>query len=397
MKKTRISDEEKAFLQMSFETDKLPEDRELEEYMAALDEAVDELGNIDEVIKEALESANLGQRGDTEELYLTKIDLLYYLARGFNPLSEYGRDVLGEAKKTRLEFEQLVAPLASRITKRNMDIFAPLMTEELKEEILLGKTDAIGAIRGGSKGSYGAGVIVYNIEADPVEADGCIVRIKWLYVAETFRQKRIAHFLIGTLLSQSAGLKVSGVTVDIPALNDYAEVAAYIFDRWGFVFATGTTPEFMADVEDIEGVDEIAEMAEGVKSLAGSGGDPAVIIAKYIRKNDRAGMLKSSLVSVDHYNKELCFYTGEWNRAKAMLLTRITASGVLSVELLDAVDDDEEEIKKLVSAFLMKAMGESGGEARVSVPVEFPGLGEFLDSVCPESTGAYLIEGILTA
>ena len=80
-----------------------------------------------------------------------------------------------------------------------------------------------------------------------------------------------------------------------------------------------------------------------------------------------------------------------------MLLTHITPSGVLSVELLDAADDDEEQIKCLISAFLMKALGSYGGGTKVSVPVESEIIGEFMDSICPDSQGGYLIEGVLPA
>ena len=105
-----------------------------------------------------------------------------------------------------------------------------------------------------------------------------IVRIKWLYVAEAFRQKGIANFLIGTLLSQISGINVSAVTADIPAVNDFAEVVTFIFDRWGFTFTTGTTPEFVADIDEIDGIEEMEALVKGARPLASSGGDPAVII-----------------------------------------------------------------------------------------------------------------------
>ena len=122
-KKHVISEEEKEFLDAATGREDTLEQADLDEYSEAIKDAATDLVRIDEILRDELESANLSERGRIEELYCAKIDLLYYLARGFDPLSADGLAMLREAKKARLEYEQMVAPILSRVTKKNMEIF----------------------------------------------------------------------------------------------------------------------------------------------------------------------------------------------------------------------------------------------------------------------------------
>lgn len=396
MRKIKMSEEERDFLSGNAEPENAPGDIDMEELGADLEEAVDSLEILDAIIQDELESANLSERGKIEELYCTKIDLLYYLARAMDVFTAGGKTILMDAKNTRQEFEQMVAPLSSVITARNMKIFAPLLTWDIVEEILAGKCDAYGAIRGSNDKTYGAGVIVYYMDADPLTQGSVIIRIKWLNVAEKFRQKGICNFLIGTLMSQLTDLSVSAVTVDIPALNSYSEVLGNTFGKWGFYFATGTTPEFTAEIDDIDGTEMLGKYAKGAQSFVKSGVDD-IIIQRYLKKSVYQGYLNRGGLPKGYFDAELSFYLGEWNRANGMLLAHVSPSKTVKVELLDVYGDDPEKIKCLVSAFLIKALEKCESGTKVVIPVESPELGELLDKVCPVSVGEYLLEGILSA
>lgn len=394
-KRINISPEEKEFLNAATGREDTLEEADLDEYSEAIKDAATDLVRIDEILRDELESANLSERGRIEELYCAKIDLLYYLARGFDPLSTDGLAMLREAKKARQEYEQMVAPLLSRVTKKNMEVFAPFLTQDLKEEIEIGKCDAMGAIRGGGDGAYSAGVIVYYIDEDPITPGRVVVRIKWLYVADEYRKAGVANFLIGSLMSQITDLFISAVTVDIPVSNSYSEVLGHIFDRWNFAFVTGTTPEFVAEIDYIEGIDELEKLSKGADSFGRSGIDN-IILQRYLKKSSYGGYLRSAVLPEGYFDPDLSVHLGEWNRADGMLLAHVAPSGMIVVELLDAAGDDTDKLKCLISAFLMKALEKCGPGTKIMLPVDSFELGEFVDRICPDSLGDYLIEGILS-
>ena len=78
-------------------------DKHLDEYVAAYEK-------------------NKKDREPVEKVYALKIGILNSMAKRFHPLSEYGSGMLSEAVKCRIEFETLVGPMITVITKNNITL-----------------------------------------------------------------------------------------------------------------------------------------------------------------------------------------------------------------------------------------------------------------------------------
>ncbi len=121
--------------------------REIHELLGQVDERITQ-----EKSKYGMESMD---REAIEIPYSLKMDLLYHLAFGIHPLTSYGKKCLFNATRVRHEFEETVGGYTTRITPKNISIFTSVLSEDMKEDIITGRREAIGAIRAKGIKAYG--------------------------------------------------------------------------------------------------------------------------------------------------------------------------------------------------------------------------------------------------
>jgi hypothetical protein len=332
---------------------------------------------------------NKEDREPVEKIYALKISILHSMARRFHPFSSYGKKLLKEAALARKEFEALVGPLITRITKNNIDLFRSVLSAEIGEDILAGRIDAFGAIRTNMKTSYGVAAIAYHVMETPVFENGVLV-VDWLFVNKRFRKREVANYLIGELLARTSEAGIDDVTVDIPSYAEDVRALAWIFGSWRFMLDRGINSDMMLQLGELSGFEKLDERQKGVKPLGKK--DPKTVL----KRLGYHGYLLAKDLPEGYIDQGLSCMIETGNRPSALLLAHILSSGTVRVEYLGSADDDAESDIKLISFFLNKACA-LPGDTLISIPAESEELTEFLNEVCPKQLGYELVEGVLTA
>ncbi len=156
---------------------------------------------VQEDIEEEKEKYVSNGKGRTtlENAYSSGIAILQHIGIFFHPLSTYGSVMLKRARNLRKDFEKVCGPFTVNIDAESIEYFSSVLSDDIAEDVAAGKLNAIGAMRSGEDGVYGVGALAYYLENDPDGSD-IIVRIKWLYVAEEYRERQIASSLLLELL-----------------------------------------------------------------------------------------------------------------------------------------------------------------------------------------------------
>ncbi len=330
-----------------------------------------------------------------ESVYALKIATLYNMASRFHPFSKFGKNRLSEAEKCRQEYEALVGPLATHITKDNVDTFTAVLSAEMIEDITVGRLEAIGAIRSIRGDRYGAAALVYHIEETPGYENGVVV-IDWLFVGKKFRGRSIAHFLIGELLSAMAENDLYNVKISIAAKQDYTGLLAGILTVWHFDLRSSINAETVIRVGDIFNFTKISQYKAGVKALSTI--DPKVrhqLIANFLRRTGYDGYLTSDLLPADYIDADISCFTGSETSPTGLLLVHKRSSGDVRVEYAATLDGTQDNLKRLHACFIEHAVTSLEEDKKLFIYTDSREISSFLNELCPKQLGQYQLRCIL--
>ena len=334
-------------------------------------------------------------REETEGLYALKILLLLHMARSFHPLSAYGRMRLEEAIKCRQEFEALVEPLITNITADNADLFSSVLTPDLAEDVSVGRLYAIGALRRDDSAIYGVGAIVFHIEESIVYESG-ILRVMWLYVNPDYRQRGVAHHLIGEVLKLMVDRGIDHASADFPVKSEHSALMSYILGSWHFEMETGLNPEALFKVRDVFNYGKTRSYIKGAKKLASLDEKTYMqLVNNALRRFSYRGYLRHLISDGSYIDRELSCFTGNATDVSAILLAHRLPSGRCRVEYLSCAPGQELQMRALICSYMDGAAMSSKDEALIEIPVDMEEIGLFLDEVCPRQVGMYMVEGVL--
>ena len=322
---------------------------------------------------------NKHSKAFVEDHYFLHRDILFHLARRFNPLSDYGKEMLSTAVEYRKEYEKRYGTLISSITKNNADLFSEVLSENIADEIKRGKCRAIAALKSDNEGTFAAGALGYYLDKDPLD-DTFIIRINWLYVDEGSRYMGVAGTLIGEILYQMTQLEnVSAITIDYPvAIPEYEEMGN-LLQEWHFSFKTGLSPDFMCNVSDIEETDALKKYASKASA--------------FTSLKEKAP--KISGVPEGSFDKELSFYTGDIKDPDSIILGHRYPSGTLRAEYIHCKPGNEKDLLFVIAAFLHNAVNNYPKDTGIIIPVEALEIGEVLDKLVPSQRTDLMVEGVL--
>ncbi len=333
-------------------------------------------------------------REPVEKVYALKIGTLMKMAKRFHPLSTYGIGKLDAAVKCRMEFEALIGPMITRITKNNIDLFKTVLSKDTAEDILSGRLSAIGAVRTKKGTAYGVGALAYYFDELQTERVG---RINWLFVNKEFRERGVADHLIGELTDSMVKAGVFHLSAEFPTTCTEKNILGYLFGSWHFDLDTGLDPDAVMRAGDVTGYTKIESLKKGVMSLSELGiKESDLLVKKTLRMCGYHGYLKDQGLSEDYIDRDLSCFVGDKNAAKAILLAHKTASGAVRAEYLGFAPKCEALIYNLVSFFLGKAVTLYEDDTLVKLPVDMEELGDFLEELCPKQMGQYLVAGNMT-
>ncbi|MCR4796853.1 MAG: GNAT family N-acetyltransferase [Lachnospiraceae bacterium] len=336
-------------------------------------------------------------RTTIQAAYTFKIDVLAGMAKTFRPLSAYGRDRLGEVKKCSREYASFVAPLITNITPDKAESFSKVLTEDMREDVEVGKVKALGAVRYRDGKLYGAGAIVYKVEYSPI-IGGNVGRILWLYVHEDFREQGVGDHLMAELLGSMLENGIEHVTID-GLTGDEIELdrlKAYLMSSWMFDLETTLNTDALIRVGNIKNLSKFKDLVKGVKSLSElKDGENSNGVKNALKRMGRPGYLSDKLLKTDYIDPELSFYLGTETTVTALLLAHRLPSGKIRVEYLNSEDGSFEPQQKLISAFFKKTSIQCSEETLLYIPVDSAENAIFIEEICPIQLGQYMLEGLL--
>ncbi len=350
-------------------------DRHLDEYVAAY------------------EKGGKKDREPVESVYGLKMSILDKMARSFNPLSRYGRKMLSDSVNCRKEFEELVGPMITRITAGNIDLFKTVLSPEVKEDIMAGRRNALGAIRTSKKTLYGVAAIVYHTERSNVNENESLL-IDWLFVNSKFKGRSLSNFLIGELINSAAENGIKDICAEFSQDLPDKKLLSYVLGSWNFDFNTRISSDGEMRIGDITGFKEIRDHSKGVNAFSSLGNvNGRKLIRNVLARFGYKGYLTAPLLPEDYIDYDLSFYTGSETDVSAVLITHRTVTGLIRVEFLEALEGKEELLYNLIAAFLEKAIKACDDDDIVVIPVEAEEIGEYLEKICSKQMGQYLLSG----
>ena len=329
-----------------------------------------------------------------EDACAAERELLFHLARRFHPLSSAAREYLEKAVLCRKEFEEMAGPLISRITAKNIDIFQGILSEDIKEDIEIGRFDAIGMLKTREDTLVGAGALAYELYA-PSPGGELVLLIRWLYVDEEWRSRGVANALLGELVSHMASLGIAAICVDIPALEETSQVALDFFDAWHFSFSAGVESELVVSLKDIQSPGPFKKGKKDARSLSVCGEEtiPA-LIDTFLTEQRYTDFPRGKELPEAYFDTALSCFTGPPDVPNALMLVHRYPSGKLAVVYAGCKEEDE-ELLKLICQFIQKGEATCDGDAVVAIPIAGLDLPEEWDAFFPRQLGIPVYRGML--
>ena len=328
-----------------------------------------------------------------EDLCMLRLITLYHLARRFHPCTSYGLQLLKASRGLRAVFEEKAGPLVSRVDASNADLFRALMPADLKEAVEIGKYRAIGILQSISKRICGVGILIYEEEQLPPEAE-TVCRIRWLYVNPEWCRRGCADVLLAELITAEAEKGVRAFTADIP-IEDSFEVFGQLFSDWNFRFMAGVSPRFVcrpADIKDNERLQKYAEVPSALSELAPEKAER--LIKEALSGTGRKAYHATLPDPVGYIDKDMSFYLGEGEEPQALLLTHRYPSGWLSVEYARS-RTRKDDVRILLGALAMGAQKKYGKKAKLVMEGMTEEDSEMLEELFPRQRAYYQAEAIL--
>ena len=336
------------------------------------------------------------KRDVIEELYSVKMSLLYNMARGIHPLAPYGIKCLGDAVAARMELEDMVGVYTTRVSRKNIRIFMSLLTEDLAEDIGIGRRDAIGAIRAENGRSYGAGILVYWLDFDPFE-NLSVLRIEWLYVHEHFRGKGVADSLIAEMVWQMKKSNVAAMTASFTVGSTLEPVIGRKFSSWRFSFEPQMERDTLISIEDINNIDELQKYVKLAKPVSAiEEKNIPGFLEKALEEDEYEGYLWGQMRNTGYIDPKFSCFVGERKSPTVVLMAHKTPSGIYRVEYVRLTGKDLRPLLAAVAFFIWQVIGNVKGAPVIDIPIMSDELDSFLGKLIPSQRGALLLTGVLT-
>jgi len=215
-----------------------------------------------------------------ESAWMSLVDSLFELSKTINPLAGFGKDRLVSGLDIIKQFEELYWPVCTRVTGENIEAFEDMLPNPFHDDILIGRSSCIGALRHVGDELYAAGVIVYSID-DSFDDEDLLIRINRIYVHESLRGQGIGNFLMAKVLEMAIQNEGTGVATEliVHKAEDEADFTEHdtlenFFDSWKMEFSIGIGNDFairIADLKDNKMLEIKGKKAVSLRELKSKG------------------------------------------------------------------------------------------------------------------------------
>lgn len=143
------------------------------------------------------------------------------------------------------------------VDKKNRFLFEHMVPEEFFDPLDKEGHFVLGAIGEDEEGMYAAGVLVFEV-VDDYDGETRILagELKWLYVAEEFRNRGAADTLMEEYFRLLAHSGIELAMIDLPFGTRYDELCMYL-EGWGFSFFLTERFEFRVTMQEIISIPEL--------------------------------------------------------------------------------------------------------------------------------------------
>ena len=367
---------------------------QLRSYLPMLDDRISEC-------KELFETKD-SSRKTIEQFYEYKMDILYNLAYIIHPLTIYGRQCLEKAEAVRHDFEELVGVYTTRVTASNVDVFLPLLTADMAEDIRTGRREALGAIRckdsKKDRRPYAAGILAYYVDT-AFSAEDPVLRIEWLFVHEDFRGRGVSDSLIAELVYQMHVTGIEATAVSLVVGDSWEPAIGSVFARWKFEFEPQMDPDTYIRIGDLTDLTQIGEFASHAKPLSSmSAKEAGFLQANALTRDEYRGYIRNLIKDPDYFDMDLSCYVGKKSNPNGLMLVHRTPSGMLRVEYISLGSSSDTKVIPVMAAFVLYTAHEKRYlDSAVDFPIQMDEFERLMEKIVPRQRGAFMVTGILTA
>ena len=143
------------------------------------------------------------------------------------------------------------------VNEKNRSLFEHMVAEEFFDPLDKEGHYVLGAIGEDEDGMYAAGVLSFDVIDDyDGESRVLIGLLRWLYVAEEFRNRGAADALMEEYFRLLAHAGIELAILDLPFNTQYDELCMYL-EGWGFSFFLTERFELRVTMEEVKAVPEL--------------------------------------------------------------------------------------------------------------------------------------------
>lgn len=397
-----LSKEERAFLRPDLNGISRDEDGDtavdpfelLKEHREEIREAYKKGNKLSELL--AGNKLSAAKKTEAEKLFFERQKILCHLSRRFHPLCAYGRKVLKYIIDQRKAYEKKAGRLICAIDRSDSEVFASVMSTDMREAVEVNRYKAIGILAQGDKGVYGVGSLAYYYDRGALDGER-LLRIVWLYVHPRWRERGCADILLTEILYAAIKNNVAAVTTGIETGESWDSLGA-LLDKWFFRFTPGLDTTFicrLADNPEIRSFKGYLGKAGLLSKLSDE--DAKRMIKRFFKGKTAAAYLLADELPEKYIDRQLSFYTGSFSNPRAMLLAHRRPSGKIEAEYSCVSGNAEDDIELLFGNFAMAAIVKYGPDTQLCMTIDNEDDGDMLDDLFPRQMGRYMAEAVLKA
>lgn len=231
-------------------------EKDLSDILREDDALLDDLADKTEALERVLDAAAVGNASeeDIEWTYLSLINTLFQLSKPVNPLDGFGKDRLLAGISILEYFEKHLWPVSTKITAENAGAFRQFIPEEHFDDVVVGRKQAIGALRRIDNLSCAAGAVVCSVNR---EEETPVLRLEWIEVHENLRQQGVGNMLMALLLEPFVRSGDVTLVTELPIVKqdeeDQAEeeILENFLESWKIEFAVTSGRRFILNLSSL--------------------------------------------------------------------------------------------------------------------------------------------------
>lgn len=282
------------------------------------------------------------------------------------------------------------------ITKETAEAFAGLTEPQILYPLDRPGHYCLGAVLEGEDQNYAAGLLVFDVEEghiDTVQIPAALIR--WIYVAEEYRQQGIGNQLMEECYRVLNAAGQSGVLCDVPFDAEYNLLCAFLED-WGFTFDLEDRYEFLETLENIGKSPVFAgkkpgKAAKAVRDLSEEEWNQLI---SDMKKLEHRALLPESR---DAYDVDISCAVMKDGQAKGAFLVSVDAGGRLIPAALESLNScSRQEIYELLLYAFDAAEKKYGKQALVCKECYSEELANLIAYIMPDEQPVLVRHGVYT-